>query len=85
MQQEAEHVEQEEDADAVEVGEESLVVDDWQLVGAHVADNVRHTDDDQQHGIHQAGDDEQRRPMREKVGGTKTGRYRDSAGRTRDK
>lgn len=62
MQEEAEHVEQEEDAHSVQVGEESLVVHDGQLVGAHVADNVRHADDDEQHRVHQAGDDEQRSP-----------------------
>lgn len=35
-------------------------------MGAHVADNIRHAYDDQQHRVHQAGDDEQGGPNVEK-------------------
>lgn len=66
MQEEAEHVEQEEDAHAVEVGEESFVVDDRQLMGAHITDHIRNADDDQQHCVHQTGDDKQRSPAERK-------------------
>lgn len=62
LQEEAEHVEQEEDAHAVEVGEESFVVDDRQLMGAHITDHIRNADDDKQHCVHQTGDDKQRSP-----------------------
>lgn len=64
LQEETEHVEQEEDAHAVQVGEESLVVHDGQSMGAHIADNVRDADNNEQHRVHQAGDDEQRSPVR---------------------
>jgi GTP-dependent phosphoenolpyruvate carboxykinase len=64
LQQEAENVEQEQDACAVQVGEESFVVHHGKLMGRDIADDIRDADDDEQQCIHQAGNDEQRRPRK---------------------
>lgn len=53
LQQETKDVEQEEDAHAVQVGEESLVVHDGKAMGADIADYVRHADNHQQHCVDQ--------------------------------
>lgn len=59
LQKEAKDVEQEENAGPVEIGKESFVVHHWDSMSANIADYVCNADDDQEHGIHQAGDYEE--------------------------
>jgi hypothetical protein len=65
LQQEAEDVEQEEDAHAIQVSEEAFVVHHGKLMGRDIADDIRDADHDQEQSVHQARDDEQRRPGKE--------------------
>lgn len=60
LKQKAENVEQEENACAVQVREESFIVHDRQLMGGDIADDVRYADDDQEQRIHKRRHDEQR-------------------------
>lgn len=66
LQQEAENVEQEKNARAIQVGEESFIVHDRKLVSRDIADYVRYANDNQEQSIHQTGYDEQRSPVNEK-------------------
>lgn len=52
LEQEAEHVEEEENASAVQVREESFIIHDGELVSCDIADYVRYANDDQQQRIH---------------------------------
>lgn len=52
LQEEAEHVEQEEDARAIQICEESFIVDDWQLMSGDIADYIRYADDNEKDGVH---------------------------------
>lgn len=61
LQQETEHVQQEQDTSTIQIGEESFVVDNRQLMSTNIADHIRHAYDDQQHCIHQARNNEERR------------------------
>jgi len=64
LQQETEDVEEEEYADAVEICEERLVVQNRQSVGGYIADYVGDADDDQEDRVHQTGHDEQGCPAK---------------------
>lgn len=66
LQQEAEDVEQEEDARTVQVGEETFIVHDRKFMSCDIADYVRNANDNQEQSIHQARYDEQWRPVNEK-------------------
>ena len=51
LQKEAEHVEQEKYARAVQVGEKSFVVHDGKCMCSDIADDVRNADDNEQQCI----------------------------------
>lgn len=58
LQQKAENVQQEQDAHAVQISEEALVIVQWNVVGDRVRKYVRYTHYDQQFGIYKAHDNE---------------------------
>lgn len=51
LQQEAENVEQKEDARAIQVRKESFVIHDGKLMSCDIADYVWYTNDDQKQSI----------------------------------
>jgi hypothetical protein len=47
LQQEAEHVEQEEDARTIQVGEKSFIIHDRELMSGDIADDIRYANHNQ--------------------------------------
>lgn len=51
LQQEAENIKEEENARSIQICEESFIIDDGELMGCNIADDIRYANDNQQECI----------------------------------